>query len=66
MPDDASAPQPERDEVGLVAAWLRQKADSEGSAARAKAWAEENAEAIAAYNERIEREGCFGEAWRRW
>lgn len=34
--------------------------------ARAKKWAEENAEAIKAYNERIARRGLFGEDQRRW
>jgi antitoxin CcdA len=33
---------------------------------RARAWAAENAEAIKAYGERIEREGVFGEDWRTW
>lgn len=43
-----------------------QKLDPAGADARAKRWAEENAEAIEARRERIEREGCFGDAWRRW
>lgn len=33
---------------------------------RARKWADENAEAIKAYGERVEREGCFGEEWRNW
>lgn len=33
---------------------------------RARRWADENAEALKAYGERIEREGLFGEDWRRW
>lgn len=43
-----------------------QKLDPAGAEARARRWAEKNAEAIAARDERIEREGCFGEEWRRW
>lgn len=39
---------------------------SAGVEERARKWAQENAEAIRAYNERIEREGCFGEDWRTW
>lgn len=34
--------------------------------AAAKAWAEENAEAIADYNRRIAERGVFGEDLRRW
>lgn len=52
--------------TGIVAADARQKADSAGAEVRAKRWAEENAEAIKAYNERIERRGVFGAEWRRW
>lgn len=43
-----------------------QKVDPAGAEARAKRWAEENAEAIKAYNERIRRRGCFGDQFRRW
>ncbi|ATQ42310.1 type II toxin-antitoxin system CcdA family antitoxin [Caulobacter mirabilis] len=43
-----------------------QKVDPAGGEARAKRWADENAEAIRRHGERIEREGCFGEEWRRW
>jgi len=32
----------------------------------ARAWAEENAEAIKAYNDRIARDGIFGEDFRTW
>jgi len=35
-------------------------------AADARAWAEENAEALEAYNERIARDGVFGEDFRTW
>lgn len=37
-----------------------QKVDPAGAEARAKRWAEENAEAIKAYSERIARDGVFG------
>jgi len=43
-----------------------QKVDPAGAEARARRWAEENAEAIADYNERIRRRGCFGDQFRRW
>ena len=43
-----------------------QKLDPAGAESRVRRWAEENAEAIRARGDRIEREGCFGEAWRRW
>ncbi len=43
-----------------------QKVDPAGAEARARRWAEENAEAIKAYNERIAQDGCFGEEWRTW
>ncbi len=29
-------------------------------------WREENAEATRSFNEHIERDGIFGERWRRW
>ena len=32
----------------------------------ARAWAEENAEALKAYRVRIERDGVFGEDFRTW
>jgi len=43
-----------------------QKVDPAGAEDRARRWAEENAEAIKAYNERIERRGVFGADLRRW
>ena len=43
-----------------------QKVDPAGAEARAKRWAEENAEAIRLHNERIERFGVFGEDLRPW
>ena len=51
---------------GLAAAYLRNRDDPEAALQRARRWAEENADAIKAYNERVEREGCFGDAWRNW
>jgi post-segregation antitoxin (ccd killing protein) len=33
---------------------------------QAKRWADDNAEAIRAYNDRIARDGCFGEEFRTW
>ncbi len=50
----------------LAASAARQKADPAAAEARAKKWAEENADAIKAYNERVERESCFGDEWRNW
>jgi antitoxin CcdA len=41
------------------------KTDAE-KAQDARAWAEENAEALKAYNARIERDGVFGEDFRTW
>ena len=43
-----------------------QKIDPAGAEERARRWAEENAEAIKAYNERINRRGVFGADLRRW
>ena len=43
-----------------------QKADPAGAKARAAKWAEENAEAIQAHKERIEKYGVFGEDLRTW
>ncbi|GLK49791.1 hypothetical protein GCM10017620_27650 [Brevundimonas intermedia] len=54
---------------GLSESQLRlhlQKVDPAGAEARADRWAKENAEAIKAYNDRIEKDGCFGEEWRTW
>ncbi|MBS0410264.1 MAG: type II toxin-antitoxin system CcdA family antitoxin [Proteobacteria bacterium] len=33
---------------------------------RARRWADENADAIAAHNRYVEEQGPFGEEWRRW
>ena len=43
-----------------------QKVDPAGGDARARRWAEENAEAIKDHNERIRRRGSFGDQHRRW
>ncbi len=43
-----------------------QKVDPAGAEARARRWAEENAEAIKAHNEAIARRGIFGADLRRW
>ena len=43
-----------------------QKVDPAGAEARAKRWAEENAEAIRIHNAFVAEHGCFGEEWRDW
>ena len=43
-----------------------QRLDSAGSEARARRWAEENAEAIRLNNEAVKRRGVFGADLRRW
>jgi antitoxin CcdA len=43
-----------------------QKIDPAGAEERAKRWAEENAEALKAYRERIEKRGVFGDDLRTW
>ncbi|PXA82467.1 post-segregation antitoxin CcdA [Caulobacter sp. D4A] len=43
-----------------------QKVDPAGAEERARRWAEENAEAIAHYRERVEGSGAFGDDLRRW
>jgi antitoxin CcdA len=45
---------------------LEARLHPEGVEERARRWADENADAIRAYGERIEREGVFGEDWRTW
>jgi antitoxin CcdA len=40
--------------------------DPEAAQTRARAWAEENAEAIALHNQRISERGIFGADLRRW
>jgi len=60
LPEAADAP------AGFLASALRQKLDPTGAEERARLWTEENADAIRAYNARIERRGVFGEDLRRW
>ena len=43
-----------------------QKVDPTGAEARARRWAEENAEAIRHYRERVEADGAFGDDLRSW
>jgi len=43
-----------------------QKVDPAGAEARAKRWADENAEAIKIHNEFVAKHGVFGAEWRRW
>lgn len=43
-----------------------QKVDPAGGEARARRWAEENAEAIRHNNEAVARRGVFGADLRRW
>jgi antitoxin CcdA len=43
-----------------------QKVDPAGAEARAKRWAEENAEAIRIHNDFVATHGVFGSEWRRW
>ena len=55
--------------AGVEQALLRRRKALQSAAERAadaRAWAEENADAIKAYNERIERDGIFGEDFRTW
>ena len=52
--------------VVLVERALKAALGLEAAEKRARRWAEENAEAIKAYNERIERHGCFGDDLRTW
>jgi antitoxin CcdA len=55
--------------VGMSETQLRlhlQKVDPAGAEERARRWAEENAEALKAYRERIERRGVFGDDLRTW
>ena len=54
------------EQLDLAERGRRQSTDPVGSHARAKAWTEENAEAIAEHNERIARRGLIGDEWRKW
>lgn len=50
----------------LVERTLRARLSPDVAEARARQWAEENAEAIASFNQFVEENGAFGEEWRRW
>lgn len=50
----------------LVEDGLRASLRASGGEARARRWAEENAEAIKAHRERIDARGVFGEDLRTW
>ncbi|MBA4804063.1 MAG: type II toxin-antitoxin system CcdA family antitoxin [Brevundimonas sp.] len=55
--------------AGVELALARQRNSlktAEERARDARAWAEENAEALKAYNERVARDGIFGEDFRTW
>jgi antitoxin CcdA len=43
-----------------------QRVDPASAEARARRWAEENAEAIREHNERIERRGLIADYFRKW
>jgi|HubBroStandDraft_5_1064220.scaffolds.fasta_scaffold90785_3 antitoxin CcdA len=53
-------------EEGIRAALSRVVSSSPDEEAAARQWAEENAEAIKAHRERIEKFGVFGEDLRTW
>ena len=55
--------------AGVEQALMRRRNALKSEAERvadARAWAQENAEAIRAYEERIARDGIFGEDFRTW
>tara|TARA_R110000764_G_scaffold94859_1_gene178661 strand:- start:109 stop:366 length:258 start_codon:yes stop_codon:yes gene_type:complete len=55
--------------AGVERALARQRNALKTEAERtsdARAWAEENAEALKAYRVRVERDGVFGEDFRSW
>jgi hypothetical protein len=51
---------------GLSARYLRNRDDPKGAAERARQWAEQNAEAIRAYNAFVEEHGVVGDDLRSW
>ena len=53
-------------ESGAIRREILLRMTPEQQEARAKQWAEENAEAIKAHRERIEKYGVFGEDLRTW
>jgi antitoxin CcdA len=67
--DEALADQARAEEIQLslfLERALRQALGPKAAEERAKLWAAENADAIAAHNRYIEEYGVFGEEWRRW
>ena len=60
-----SRPDPHRP-VGIVASAEYQRLHPQEAGARARQWAEENAEAIAQHRKFIEEHGVFGDDLRRW
>ena len=60
-----SRAEPERP-MGIVAGAEYQKRHPGDDEAKARQWAEENAEAIEQYRKRIEEYGVFGDDLRRW
>lgn len=50
----------------LASAYLRNRADPAAAMARAEKWAEQNAEAIRAYNAFVEEHGVVGDELRNW
>jgi antitoxin CcdA len=50
----------------VTEAAVRQAVKGDNPEARAKRWAEDNAEAIADYNRRIAERGLFGDDLRTW
>ena len=64
-PDSASvAKEPAQWE--LASSYARNRDDPAGAAKRARRWAEENAEAIRAYNAFVEQHGVVGDGLRSW
>ena len=45
---------------------IRQATNADDGDARARKWAEENAEAIADYNKRIRERGLLSDQFRKW
>lgn len=50
----------------LIERTLKARHSPDVAEARARRWAEENADAIASFNQFVEENGAFGEEWRRW
>ena len=54
------------DPSALAEKALKSAVERQSDSAKAQAWAEENAVAIAAHRERIEKYGVFGDDLRTW